>query len=168
MLDARNRDSVKRQLIEALGSQSVLWAKADLLPYSKDTYRASFEDENKYMPDFVVLPETTAHVQSVVRIASEHRVPMIPKGGGSNRTGMLVPITGGIVIDTIRMNRVLEVDVANLHVTVQPGITLKELDEHLAAHNLWLTQEQGSYKVATIGGAISTSGLSRRTTKYGN
>jgi glycolate oxidase len=92
---------------------------------------------------------------------------MIPKGGGSNRTGMLVPITGGIVIDTIRMNRVLEVDVANLHVTVQPGITLKELDEHLAAHNLWLTQEQGSYKVATIGGAISTSGFSRRHQKYG-
>jgi len=167
MLDPRKRETVRTQLIEATGIQRVLWEKADLLPYTKDTYRASFEDENKHMPDFVVLPETTAQVQSVVRIASEHHVPIIPKGGGSNRTGMLVPISGGIVLDTIRMNRVIEVDVPNLSVTVQPGITLKELDEHLAAHNLWLTQEQGSYKIATVGGAVSTSAFSRRHQKYG-
>jgi glycolate oxidase len=80
---------------------------------------------------------------------------------------MLVPIHGGIVIDTIRMNRVLEVSPPNLSVTVQPGITLKELEEHLAGYGLALTQEQGSFKVATVGGAISTAGFSRKHQKYG-
>jgi glycolate oxidase len=106
-MDAKSRAEVKAQLVKALGEPKVLHAKADLLPYTKDTYRIPLEDEYRYLPDFVVLPETTPEVQSVVRIAAEHRIPLIPKGGGSNRTGMLVPILGGIVVDTIRMNKVV-------------------------------------------------------------
>jgi len=80
---------------------------------------------------------------------------------------MLVPVTGGIVVDTIKMNKVVEVSAPDLYVTVQPGITLKELEEKLAEHGLALNQEQGSFKVATVGGSISTSGFSRKHQKYG-
>ncbi len=162
-----NMDIVRSELIEALGETKVLSNKTDLLPYSKDTYRIRFDEEYRYIPDFAVLPETTEEVQRIVRIAKAHRIPLIPKGGGSNRTGMLVPIHGGIVVDTVRMRRVLEVSVPNLYVTAQPGITLKELDEHLKEFGLVLTQEQGSYKVATVGGSISTAGFSRKHQKYG-
>ena len=106
-------------------------------------------------------------MQAIVTIAKAHKVPLIPKGGGSNRTGMLVPIHGGIVVDTIRMNRVIEINPVNHHVTTQPGVTLKDLEEQLAKHGVALNQEQGSVRVATVGGSISTSGFSRKHQKYG-
>jgi glycolate oxidase len=160
-------EKVKEELVGALGESKVLWKRTDLIPYAKDTYRIRFDEEYKYVPDLVVLPETTVDVQRVVKAAARHKVPLIPKGGGTNRTGMLVPIHGGIIVDTIRMNKVVEVSVPNLYVTVQPGITLKALDEELEPHGLVLTQEQGSYKVATVGGSISTAGFSRKHQKYG-
>ncbi|HDP97357.1 MAG TPA: FAD-binding oxidoreductase [Euryarchaeota archaeon] len=154
-------------LSDELGEENVLWRKSDLVPYTRDTFTISPEEDNKYFPDMVVLPRTTAGVQEVVRVARKHRIPLLPKGGGSNRTGMLVPIHGGIVVDTIKMNRVLEIDPLNLSVTVQPGITLKELEEKLSGRGLALNQEQGSVKVATVGGAISSFGFSRKNQKYG-
>jgi glycolate oxidase len=161
------RDVVREELVAILGEGRVLWKRADLLPYCKDTYRIRFEDEYRYMPDFVVLPETADEVQRIVRTAARRKIPLIPKGGGSNRTGMLVPIRGGIVVDTIKMNRLIEVSVPDLYVTVQPGMVLKDLEDQLSEHGVWLTQEQGSLKMATVGGAISTSAFSRRHQKYG-
>ncbi|HEX9907459.1 MAG TPA: FAD-binding oxidoreductase [Thermoplasmata archaeon] len=161
------RESVRTRLVEAIGESKVLWKEADLVPYTKDTFRIHFRDDYRYFPDFAVLPETTEEVQAVVKIAADHRIPMIPKGGGSNRTGMLVPVHGGIVIDTIKMNKVLEINVPNLYVTTQTGISLKELEERLAEHGLALNQEQGSFRVATVGGSISTAGFSRKHQKYG-
>ncbi|MGQ9587267.1 MAG: FAD-binding oxidoreductase [Thermoplasmata archaeon] len=166
-MDSDLREQIRKQLVGVLGEQRVLWKKADLAPYTKDTYRIRFDEDFKHFPDFVVLPENTSEVQKTVEIASRHEIPLIPKGGGSNRTGMLVPIHGGIIVDTIKMNRVLEVSVPDLYVTVQPGITLKELEEHLARYGLALNQIQGSFKVATVGGSISTSGFSRKHQKYG-
>jgi len=160
-------EAVKKSLISCLGETKVLWKKPDIVLYRKDTYRIKFDEDYKYLPDLVVLPETTAEVQEIVKVAAERRIPLIPKGGGSSRTGMLVPIHGGILVDTIKMNRVIEVSVPNLYVTVQPGVTLKELEEHLSEHNLALNQEQGSLRMATVGGSISTSGFSRKHQKYG-
>lgn len=166
-MQAETKETVRKELIGAVGESKVLWSEADLLAYTKDTYRIRFEDDYRYFPDFAVLPETTEEVQRVVRVAAKHKIPLLPKGGGSNRTGMLVPIYGGIVVDTIKMDKVLEVNVPDLYVTVQPGLTLSRLEEQLADHGVWLTQEQGSMKVATVGGSISTSGFSRRHQKYG-
>ena len=167
MMEQKARDEVRKQLVAAIGEHKVLWKGPDIAPYTKDTFRIRLEDEYKFFPDLVVLPETTSDVQKIVSIAASRKIPLIPKGGGSSRTGMLVPTKGGIVIDTIKMNRVIEVSIPNLYVTVQPGITLKELEKHLEDFGLALNQEQGSFKVATVGGAISTSGFSRKHQKYG-
>ncbi len=166
-MDQESRDEVRKELASAIGEHKVLWKKPDIVPYTKDTFRIRFEDEYKFFPDLVVLPETTDDVQRIVKIAAARKIPIIPKGGGTSRTGMLVPIKGGIVIDTIKMNRVIEVNVPELYVTVQPGITLKELENHLEEFGLALNQEQGSFKIATIGGSISTAGFSRKHQKYG-
>lgn len=166
-MEGEVRKELLNELIRILGKSKVLSEKSDLIPYMKDTYRIRFDEDYKYLPDLVVLPETTSNVQEIVRLASKYGVPLIPKGGGSNRTGMLVPIFGGIVIDTIKMDKIVEIDQDNLSVTVQPGITLKELEERLSGHGLALNQEQGSLKVATVGGSISTHGYSRKHNKYG-
>lgn len=169
-MDPKTHAAVKGSLIEAVGESRVFWAESDLQAYRSESFSRLMRDDERcrYSPDFAVLPETTSEVQRIVAIASEHDVPIIPKGGGSNLVGMLVPVKGGIVVDTIRMNRITEVSVPNLSVTVQPGITLKELDEELFKHKLVLNQLQGSYKVATIGGSISTSGFPRKHNKYGS
>jgi FAD/FMN-containing dehydrogenase len=168
-MDEALRDEIKKSLIEALGEWKVLSRKPDLIPYSTDSFIRTVRvgEKSEYYPDFVVLPETTSEVQKVVFIAAKHRIPLIPKGGGSNLVGALAPADGGIVIDTIKMNKVLEVSKPDLYVTVQSGITLKELEEHLGEHGLALNQMQGSFKIATVGGSISTIGFSRKHGKYG-
>jgi glycolate oxidase len=168
-MDERLRKEILRELASALPDGRVLWKEADLLPYGSDVYMGIFYlgGLTRFLPDFAVLPETTEEIQRVVKIAAEHRVPLIPKGGGSNRTGMLVPTRGGIVVDTIRMDKVVEVSIPNLYVTVQPGIVLKDLEERLAERGLALHQIQGSHKVATVGGSVSTAAFSRKHNKFG-
>ncbi|HJX04671.1 MAG TPA: FAD-binding oxidoreductase [Thermoplasmata archaeon] len=162
-------ESVRKTLVALLDDDRVLWRRADLEPYTTDADIVTIRkgEDTKYHPDLVVLPRDTPEVQKVVELAAKHKIPLLPKGGGSNRTGMLLPTKGGIVIDTIQMNKVREISVPDLYVTVQSGITLKELDAKLAEHGLALNQEQGSYKVATVGGAISTAGFGRKHQKYG-
>jgi len=169
MIDAGLFEKVRDSLTSAIGENKVLWNGADLAPYSTESFVHAVKvgDRKCYSPDFAVLPETASDVQRVVEIAAEHGIPLIPKGGGSNLTGMIAPIDGGIVIDTIKMNRITEVNLHDLYVTAQPGVTLKEIDAELAKHGLALNQLQGSYKVATIGGSISTSGYPRKHNKYG-
>lgn len=167
MIDPRRIAGIKRALAEILGDERVLSEKTDLTPYVKDSCNIRLREDYRFFPDLVVRPETTEEVQKIVEVAAEHKIPLIPKGGGSNRTGMLIPVHGGIVVDMIRMNRIVGLDIPNLSVTVQPGITLKELDDFLASSGCSLHQEQGSIKVATIGGSISTYGFSRKHQKYG-
>lgn len=166
-MDDSLRSEVIRQVASAIGEEKVLHQKADLIPYTKDTFTLRFGEEYKHLPDLVVMPESTQDVQRVVEVAAKHKIPLLPKGGGSNRVGMLVPVLGGIIVDTVKMNRVIEVDKPNLSVTVQSGITLKTLEEELKRHGLALNQEQGSLKIATVGGSISTTGFSRKHNKYG-
>ncbi len=169
MMSAELRENIKSRLVTLLGEEKVLWNKADLMPYTADTHIGIIRlgEDQKYFPDLVVLPETTQEVQEIVKLASMHKIPLLPKGGGSNRTGMLLPTNGGIIVDTIKMDKILEVNVPDLYVTVQPGITLKELEGRLADCGLALNQEQGSFKVATVGGSISTAGFARKHQKYG-
>ena len=168
-MDAHLHDDIKAALIAKLGEKKVIWQEVDLQPYKSEPYtRLMMPDERaKYFPDFAVVPETTEDVQKIVLIAAKHKIPIIPKGGGSNLAGMLTPVKGGIVIDTIRMNMIIEISVPNLSVTVQPGISLKEIEVELGKHGLALNQLQGSFKVATVGGSISTAGFPRKHNKYG-
>jgi len=161
------KEQVRKELMDVLEDGRVLWILSDIVLYRKDTYRINFEEDYDYVPDFVVLPENTSEVQAVVEIASRHMIPLIPKGGGSNRTGMLVPIRGGIVVDTIKMNKVLDLSPSDHQVTVQSGITLKVLEDHLNEQGFTLAHEQGSHKIATVGGAIATSAFSRKNQKHG-
>jgi glycolate oxidase len=168
-MDKHLYEEVRKSLIESLGEKKVFWQEVNLQPYKSEPYtRLMMPDERtKYFPDFAVVPETTEDVQKIVLIAAKHKIPIIPKGGGSNLAGMLTPVKGGIVIDTIRMNRIVEISVPNLSVTVQPGISLKEIEVELGKHGLALNQLQGSFKVATVGGSISTAGFPRKHNKYG-
>ena len=82
-------------------------------------------------PDAVVYAQTTAEVADIVKLCAQHRVPLIPFGAGSSVEGHVLAIHGGIALDVTRMNQVLAVNVDDLDVTVQAGVTRKQLNQHL-------------------------------------
>jgi len=161
-----SRDDIIRPLREILGEERLLTSKVDVLPYCSDYSHRDSYIEFGVWPSCVALPETTKEVSQIVKIAAERRIPIVPRGGGSSQVGGSMPVDGCIVVSTARMNKVIDIDAVNMMVTAQPGVNLKKMDDVLEPHGLILAQEQGSYKTANIGGAVSTNGFSMRHNRY--
>jgi len=117
------------------------------------------------LPDAVVFPVPTEDVQAIVRACAEFRCPMTAFGAGSSLEGHVVPLHGGISIDLTRMNRVLRLSVEDLDVTVEAGITRKQLDKHLQSTGLWFPLDPGAD--ATIGGMAATRASGTTAVRYG-
>ncbi len=134
----------------------------------RESYR---NDETAYLtaglPLAVALPETTAEVAGLVRLAAEHRVPVVPRGAGSGLSGGAAGIEGGLTIALTRMTRVLEIDRANLVVVTQPGILNADLKEAVAAEGLFYAPDPASYEICSIGGNLGTNAGGLCCVKYG-
>jgi alkyldihydroxyacetonephosphate synthase len=118
--------------------------------------------------DVVVRPDSTAAVEAILRIASEYRAPVVPRGGGSGTQGGTLALYGGIAVDLTRMNRILDIDQTSLAVTVQAGIDGAELEKELNAVGLTVAHYPGSHHFgATIGGSLAARGSGVVSTKYG-
>ncbi|WP_240336843.1 FAD-binding oxidoreductase [Tropicibacter sp. Alg240-R139] len=116
-------------------------------------------------PDAVVFPETTAEVARVVSICAEHACPIVPFGVGSSLEGHVIPVHGGVSVDTSRMSRVLDVQPENLCAVVQPGVTREQLAEERRATGLMFTVDPGAN--ATLGGMAATRASGTNTVRYG-
>jgi glycolate oxidase len=137
-------------------------------PVDRESYR---NDETAYLhaglPLAVALPENTEEVARLVRLAAEHRVPIVPRGAGSGLSGGAAGIEGGITIVLTRMNRVLEIDRSNLVVITQPGILNAELKKQVAAEGLFYAPDPASYEICSIGGNLGTNAGGLCCVKYG-
>lgn len=137
-------------------------------PVDLDGYR---RDETAYLepppPLAVALPTETAEVAEVVRLAAEHRVPIVPRGAGSGLSGGATSVSGGLTISFIRMNRVLEIDRANLVVVTQPGILNAALRQAVAAEGLFYAPDPASTEICSIGGNLGTNAGGLCCIKYG-
>lgn len=116
-------------------------------------------------PDAVVFAESTEEVAEIVRIAAQHKVPVIPFGTGTSLEGHVNAPAGGISIDTSRMNRVLAVHAEDLDVVIQPGITRKALNEYLRDTGLFFPIDPGAD--ASLGGMASTRASGTNAVRYG-
>src|SRR5712692_8248798 len=112
-----------QRLRRVVGTENVFADRADLLSYE---YDAGFESHS---PDIVVLPDGTAQVQAVIRLANEAGMPVVARGAGTGLCSGAVPLKGGIVISFARMNRILEIDYRNRIAIVEPGVINLELSE---------------------------------------
>lgn len=119
-----------------------------------------------HMPDVLVRVRSTEEVSAVMKMAWERNIPVTVRGSGTGLVGAAVPVEGGILLETTRMNRILELDTNNLTVTVQPGVLLMELAAFAEKNDLLYPPDPGE-KSATIGGNISTNAGGMRAVKYG-
>jgi len=148
---------------EALPGLRLLTDEADREPYRLD--------ETAYLsaglPLAVALPTTTAEVSGLVRLAAEHRIPVVPRGAGTGLSGGAAGIDGGLTIGFVRMNRVLEIDRDNLCVVVQPGMINAELKKAVAEEGLFYAPDPASYEMCSIGGNLGTNAGGLCCVKYG-
>jgi glycolate oxidase len=150
------------KLRSILGKENVLTAKEDLNAYSYDGTTSWAR-----MPDVVVLPTTTEQVSKIMKLANENRIPVTARGGGTNLSGGSVPINGGIVLCTTRMNKVLEISKANLTAIVEPGVVLQNFNDILTEQGLFFPPDPQSFYGCTIGGSVAENAGGPRCLKYG-
>ncbi|HOO54897.1 MAG TPA: FAD-linked oxidase C-terminal domain-containing protein [Methanothrix sp.] len=148
------------QLRDVVGDR-VSAAPSERVCYSSDA------SQIKGMPDYVVRPISTEEVSKVVTLAAELGVPVTARGAGTGLAGGAVPVKGGIVLDMSGMNRILELDLENLQVIVEPGVVQARLNEVLKPHGFFFPPDPGSSNICTIGGLIANNGSGMRCVKYG-
>ncbi len=120
----------------------------------------------KAMPDLVIQPTTNEEVMNVVKYASDNSIPIVPRGNSTGLMGANLTVDGGISLDMIKMNKILEYDPENLTMTVQAGIRLKDLDE-FCADKPFVYMPAPAMHWATIGGNVSTNAGGLKAIKYG-
>jgi glycolate oxidase len=131
------------------------------------TYECDGLTNFRVMPGAVVLPRTTEQVQAIVRICDKHCIPFVARGSGTGLSGGALPAQGGIVISFARMNRILEIDIPNQRVVVEPGVINSHVTDAVAAHGYFYAPDPSSQSVCTIGGNVAENAGGAHCLKYG-
>ena len=154
-------DFAKQELIELLGEEYCLSDPADQILYGYDHSCMAAS------ADIITLPESTEQVQAIIKIANKYYIPIIPRGQATNTCGAVIPIEGGIVITTQRMNKILSIVPEDRYAVVQPGVINDTLQDSLKPHELFWPPDPGSSKICTIGGNIACNSAGPNAVKYG-
>jgi glycolate oxidase len=140
----------------------VLTAKEDLIVYSFDGTAALSQ-----IPGCVVLPRTTEEVRAVLSLANRSRIPVVTRGSGTGLSGGSLPVPDCIVLCLVRMDRILELDRANLTLLAEAGVTTLKVADAAAEAGLFYPPDPGSMKISTLGGNIAENSGGLRGLKYG-
>jgi len=153
--------SFVKNIRRALGSKKVITTPEARFVYSTDVTK------KRGLPACIVFPENTEDIISTVKIASEYKIPVSPRGAGTGMSGGAVPHDGGISISFERMNKILEIDTDNKIAIVEPGVINSRLQEEVAKHNLFYPPDPSSNNISTIAGNIAENAGGLRCVKYG-
>lgn len=145
-----------------VGPDNVLTQKEDLLPYGFDGTAAI-----KETAACVVFANSTEQISQILKLAREQKVPVVTRGSGTGLSGGSVPVKEGIVVALVKMERILEVDAANLTLLCEPGVITKAIDDEVKPLGLFYPPDPGSMKISTIGGNVANNSGGLRGLKYG-
>ncbi len=149
-------------LRQIVGPDQVLTATEDRIPYAFDGTAAL-----KQLPGCVVFARQTAQVSAILRLANETRTPVVTRGSGTGLSGGSVPVSDSIVLCLAKMDRIVELDRANLTVLAEAGATTQAIADAAAGAGLFYPPDPGSMKISTIGGNVAENSGGLRGLKYG-
>ncbi|WP_340818639.1 FAD-binding and (Fe-S)-binding domain-containing protein [Methanolobus sp. WCC4] len=155
--------------LEEMFEDRVSFSELERIVYSHDvgTIPDSVKKTISTMPDAVVQPVNSEEVSSLVRIAIENNIPVIPRGAASSGFGGAVPVANGIVIDLARMNNIISIDPDDLSAEVEPGVVWSELDDKLKRKGLALCLYPSSAPTSTVAGWVAQGGSGIGSYEYG-
>ncbi|MDX9787017.1 MAG: FAD-linked oxidase C-terminal domain-containing protein [Desulfobacterales bacterium] len=149
------------QLQHCVGSAHCTREKEDLACYAYDATR------QMHLPDAVIFPGSTGEVAAILRLANEANFPVIPRGSGSGTTGGALPVNGGVVLVTTRLNKILHIDTDNLVAHVEPGVLTGHLHTEVEKLGLYYPPDPSSAEFSTLGGNLGECAGGPRAVKYG-
>ena len=155
-------EEMKAELRSIVGAENLVTDNASLLAYSYDAtarYQA--------LPDAMAAPRNTDEVARIVKFCNAHRIPIVPRGSGTNLCAGTTPTEGGIVLTFKHMNQIIEIDEENLTMTVETGVYTKTIFEAADQVGLFYPPDPGSMHISQIGGNISENSGGLRGLKYG-
>jgi len=153
--------SVYKRFVKIVQDPYITQEKEDLLCYSYDATGTSF------LPDAIVFPGSETEVSQILKLATKENLVVVPRGTGSGMTGGAVPVEGGLVLVTTRMNRILEIDENNFLARVQPGVIVADIHKSVEKTGLFYPPDPASSSVCTIGGNVGECAGGPRAVKYG-
>jgi glycolate oxidase len=154
--------SILSELRQIVGTENVLTSAEDLIPYSFDGTAAM-----QQMPGCVVFPKTADQIAATLKLTNANKVAVVTRGSGTGLSGGSVPSPDCIVLCTVKMDRILEVDRANLTMMVEPGVTTLTVADAAGEVGLFYPPDPGSMKISTIGGNVAENSGGLRGLKYG-
>jgi glycolate oxidase len=146
----------------AVGADGLITGQSQL-----QTYECDGLTNFRVLPGAVVLPRTADEVQAVVRVCARRKIPFVSRGAGTGLSGGALPAEGGIVIGLARMNRILEVDIPNRFVVVEPGVINAHVTQRVAPQGYFYAPDPSSQSVCTIGGNVAENSGGAHCLKYG-
>lgn len=152
--------AVRRALSAHFDADHLIDDPDALTPYSTDWSAA-----DAFPPDLVVRAKTTEDVQKVLAAATEHRVPVTPRGLGTGKAGGALAIYGGIVLSMERMRRIETPDRTNLQITVEPGAVTGDIMRTVEAEGLFYPPDPNSFDICSIGGNVACNAGGPRAVK---
>lgn len=150
------------RLTHELGSSRVLRDEDRLDSYARDESLLG-----AFPPDAAVLCDSAEHVQLVLRLAAEHKVPVTPRGAGTGKTGGALAVRGGIVLSTERMKSIKSIDAGDLTATIEPGVITGDLQAAVEAEGLFYAPDPASLSMCSMGGNVAANAGGPRAFKYG-
>jgi len=151
-----------RVLASIVGADDVSSDEYDLVTNALDAFAGE-----PALPEAVVWPESSSEVLAILRLATKRRIPVTVRGGGTGLTGAAVPRYGGIVMNMMKMGRVLEVRPLDMQVDVEAGVIFDQLNRELEPHRLFFPPDPASGRSCTIGGMIANNSSGLKAVKYG-
>ena len=153
--------SIGERLRSIVGTQAVLDRPDDIMMYEYDG------GLQKSRPEAVVFPSTTEEVVDIVKLAAAENVPLLARGAGTGLSGGAIPLSGGIVLSTARMNQILELDYENQRAVVQPGVVNLDITLATQSRGYFYAPDPSSQKACTIGGNVAENAGGPHTLAYG-